>query len=156
VSGSARAQGRAVEELPQLPDAERVELPLTDVTLGGYLWWRDSPIAVITLHGWSQDAASMLDVAREVAPDGTTCLSLSTRGWRDSTGKDDSGRSDPTDLIEVIGWLRERGIERVVLIGFSMGGLIALLTAAHCSRDEAIARVLAGVVAVSPVTHLPT
>lgn len=134
-----------------VPDAERVFFSFPDVELGGYAWWESgrAPL-VILLHGWAEDSYSLAEVARKVHALGVHAVSLSLRGWRGSSGVGDYGRSDPDDLRRVIGVLRARGdVERVLLFGFSMGGLVALLSAAQVDGVD-------GVVAVSPVTHLPS
>lgn len=137
--------------LPAVPDAEHVRFSLPDVELGGYAWWSTgrAPL-VLLLHGWSEDSYSLVDVARKLHGLGVHAVSLSLRGWRGSSGVGDYGRSDPGDLRRVVAQLRERGdVERVLLLGFSMGGLVALLSAAQVDG-------IAGVIAVSPVTHLPS
>lgn len=140
-----------LEVLPEIDDAERVLFTFPDVELGGYAWWVDgrAPV-VILLHGWSEDSFSLAEVARKVRALGAHTVSLSLRGWRGSTGVGDYGRSDPEDLRRVIDQIRARGdVESVGLLGFSMGGLVALLTAARLEDID-------GVIAVSPVTHLPS
>ncbi|MBC7793312.1 MAG: alpha/beta fold hydrolase, partial [Clostridia bacterium] len=47
------------------------------------------------------------------------------------------------DLDAVIGWLGKRGVQRVGLFGSSMGGAVALLTAARDERVVAIATLAA-------------
>lgn len=125
------------ELLPALPEANQVAFELSDVTLGGYIWMpsgtsdRRQPTAVVLLHGWGEDASDLAAVGRKVAGLGEYAISLSMRGWRGSTGIADYGRSDPHDIHRVATSVREQfAVDRISLIGFSMGGLIALLTAA--------------------------
>lgn len=124
--------------LPPLPGAARLTLPLGDVTLGGYLWEQPRPApAVLLLHGWGQDASDMAHPARLFQQAGWHVLSLSQRGWRGSGGCDDYGRSGPGDTLRALAWLRDRPhVTSTVLLGFSLGGLVALLTAvrAHPAR----------------------
>ncbi|GAA5512759.1 hypothetical protein Dcar01_01481 [Deinococcus carri] len=136
-------------DLPPLPDAARLTLPLGDVTLGGYYWMQSRPApAVLLLHGWGQDASHMAHPARLFREAGWHALSLSQRGWRGSGGCDDYGRSGADDMRRALDWLgRQPGVTSALLLGFSMGGLVALLAAsAPCAAR--------GVVAVSAPTDL--
>lgn len=118
-------------DLPVFPDADRLTLPFADVTLGGYLWRQPHAApAALLLHGWGQDASDMACPARLFHQAGWHALSLSLRGWRGSSGCDDYGRSGPGDTLRVLNWLRDRpDVTSTVLLGFSLGGLVALLTA---------------------------
>lgn len=153
--------------LPVLPRADRITFELPDVSLGGYLWMplnsivQTSPTMVVLLHGWGEDAADLVPVGRKVANMGLHAISLSMRGWRGSTGVADYGRSDPGDIRKVATAIRQRfGMKRVVLIGFSMGGLVALLTAAAGSESSTMTDIesseghIDGVVAVSSPVDL--
>lgn len=153
--------------LPAVQGVDRIAFELPDVTLGGYLW-RPSHSAdhgpstmVVLLHGWGEDASELAPVGVNVADMGVHAISLSMRGWRGSTGVADYGRSDPDDIRRVAAAIRYRfGMERVVLIGFSMGGLVALLTAAtdpdssSTSDPDPSGRPIDGVVAVSSPVEL--
>lgn len=118
--------------LPDLPDAERFLLEFEDVRLGGYAWWCEGEApAVLLLHGWGEDASVMAPVARQVREHGLHAVSLSLRGWPGSTGRDDYGISAPKDVGRVLDWVRGRaGASGVVLLGFSMGGVMGALASA--------------------------
>lgn len=120
-------------DLPALPDAARLTLPLGDVTLGGYLWRQPDPApAALLLHGWGQDASDMAAPARVLHAHGWHALSLSLRGWRGSGGCDDYGRSGPGDLGRVLAWLEgQPWVSSTAVLGLSLGGLVALLGAAQ-------------------------
>ncbi|EYB68443.1 hypothetical protein DEIPH_ctg023orf0032 [Deinococcus phoenicis] len=136
-------------DLPPLPGAAALTLPLEDVTLGGYFWAQpQSAPAVLLLHGWGQDASHMAHPARLFRAAGWHALSLSQRGWRGSSGCDDYGRSGAGDVRRALAWLGQQPrVTSTLLLGFSMGGLVALLAAsAPCAAR--------GVVAVSAPTDL--
>lgn len=139
--------------LPALPDATLVSLVFDDVQLGGYAWWgtRAAP-AVLLLHGWGEDASTMAPVARQVRGRGWHAVSLSLRGWRGSSGADDYGRSASQDIGRVLDWLRAQpDVSGVVVVGFSMGGLMAALAAADQEPGAPD-----GLVLVSAPSDLPT
>lgn len=145
--------------LPTLPEAGQVTFALSDVTLGGYRWTpsdttkRRPTTMVVLLHGWGEDASGLAEVGHKVADIGEYAISLSMRGWRGSTGIADYGRSDPHDIRRVAASVRERfEVDRVALIGFSMGGLIALLAAV--ADPDLPASSINGVAAVSSPAEL--
>lgn len=135
-------------ELPDLPDAARVSVDAGDVTLGGYAWWQPGGApAVLLMHGWGQDASSMATPARLLHARGWHAVSLSSRGWLGSGGCDDYGRSGPQDTARALDWLAgQTGVTHTVLLGFSMGGMLALLTTS--TQDTRAS----AVVTVSPPT----
>ncbi|OLV15916.1 alpha/beta hydrolase family protein [Deinococcus marmoris] len=84
---------------------------------------------------------------------GWHALSLSQRGWRGSAGCDDYGLSGPADLGAALEWLTgQPGVKGpLVLLGFSMGGLSALLSVSVPGGQVSCAT---HVVAVSAPTDL--
>ena len=137
--------------LPRLPGAVPVLLEFEDVQLGGYAWWcdRQAP-AILLLHGWGEDASTMAPVARQVLDRGWHAVSISLRGWHGSTGVDDYGLSASLDISRVLAWIRwQPEVSGIVLVGFSMGGLMAALAAA-----DQPAGALDGVVLVNAPTEL--
>ena len=139
--------------LPRLPGAVPVLLEFEDVQLGGYAWWRDRQApAILLLHGWGEDASTMAPVAHQVLERGRHAVSISLRGWHGSTGVDDYGLSASHDISRVLAWIRRQpDVSGIVLVGFSMGGLMAALTAA-----DQPAGALDGVVLVNAPTELPS
>lgn len=131
--------------LPELPGAAALTLHLPGVTLGGYgWWWPEAAPAALLLHGWGQDASHMALPARLFREAGWHAVSLSMRGWRGSSGCDDYGRSGVADTRHALAWLaRQPGVTDVLLLGFSMGGLMALLTASGPSAARAVVAVSA-------------
>lgn len=141
----------AVNHLPDIGGALPVTLDAGDVELGGYTWWDDSVApAILLLHGWGEDASTMAPVAQQVRSHGWHAVSISMRGWPGSGGVDDYGRSAAQDIGRVLAWIRgQPRVSSIVLLGFSMGGLMAALAAAEQERGE-----LAGLTVVSAPSDL--
>ena len=118
--------------LPRLEDAQSVSLSCNDVTLGGYFF--EAPgtgRAVLVLHGWGEDAGVHVPAARHFQRAGYHTLTLSMRGWRGSSGRDDYGLKQVQDTVCALGWLEKRTqAKNLFLYGFSQGGLVALLASA--------------------------
>lgn len=140
-----------VTRLPDISGARPVYLALGDVELGGYAWWGDGVApAILLLHGWGEDASSMAPVARQVRSRSWHAISISLRGWPGSSGLDDYGLSASQDIGRVLAWIRRRPrVASIVVLGFSMGGLMAALAAADQQQGE-----LAGVTVVSAPSDL--
>lgn len=141
----------AVNHLPEMDGALPVTLGLGDVELGGYTWWDDSIApAILLLHGWGEDASTMAPVAHQVRSRSWHAVSISMRGWPGSSGVDDYGLSASKDIGRVLAWIRRQPrVSSVVLLGFSMGGLMAILAAAEEEQGE-----LAGLTVVSAPSDL--
>ncbi|MFF9772586.1 alpha/beta fold hydrolase [Streptomyces sp. NPDC013978] len=105
--------------------------------------------AVLLGHGFGGSKNDVRDQAEDLARDGYAVLTWSARGFGKSTGK--IGLNDPkgevADVSTLIDWLAERpevrldkkGDPRLGMAGASYGGAIALLTAGHDDRVDAIA-----------------
>jgi dienelactone hydrolase len=125
--------------LPDVPGAERVQLPGADgVHLGGYLVrpeaGRPPYPALVLLHGFGRNAWTERHLAELAAASGFKVLVLALRGWLGSGGDSDQGLRQPDDVVSAIDWLRRLpSVDpgRIGLIGSSMGGQIALLAAAR-------------------------
>ena len=134
------------EELPEVPDAEQVRVPGHGVTLGGYLFrpqaGQPPHPALILLHGFAGNAHNLVGLARRASANGYVALALSLRGWLGSEGENDQGLRQPLDVLAAIDWLAKRPMvdaHRIGLVGASMGGQVALLTAAHKPPVRAVA-----------------
>ena len=141
----------AMNHLSDIDGALPVRLGLGDVELGGYAWWDDSIApAILLLHGWGEDASTMAPVAHQVRSRSWHAVSISMRGWPGSSGVDDYGLSTAKDIGRVLAWIkRQPRVSSIVLLGFSMGGLMASLAAAEQKPDE-----LAGLTVVSAPSDL--
>ncbi|WP_309062071.1 alpha/beta fold hydrolase [Streptomyces sp.] len=105
--------------------------------------------AVLLGHGFGGSKDDVRQQAEDLARDGYAVLTWSARGFGGSTGK--IGLNDPegevADVSRLIDWLADRpeveldraGDPRVGMAGASYGGAIALLTAGHDDRVDAIA-----------------
>ncbi|GHH92684.1 alpha/beta fold hydrolase [Streptomyces capillispiralis] len=105
--------------------------------------------AVLLGHGFGGSKDDVRQQAEDLARDGYAVLTWSARGFGKSTGQ--IGLNDPegevADVSRLIDWLAERpevrldedGDPRVGMAGGSYGGAIALLTAGHDGRVDAIA-----------------
>ncbi len=113
-------------------DAQRVEFPATDgVCLRG--WWVPAARPCGTLvfsHGFSGDCSPDLEYAAWLTGEGYNLLYFDHRAHGASGGDLTTlGYLETRDLLGAINFLRQRGIERVGAIGFSMGGAVVLQTA---------------------------
>ncbi|MFI9829816.1 alpha/beta fold hydrolase [Streptomyces sp. NPDC051913] len=105
--------------------------------------------AVLLGHGFGGSKDDVRQQAEDLARDGYAVLTWSARGFGRSTGK--VGLNDPdaevADVSKLIDWLAKQpqvqldkaGDPRVGMAGGSYGGAIALLTAGHDDRVDAIA-----------------
>jgi ABC-2 type transport system ATP-binding protein len=104
--------------------------------------------AVLVAHGFGGTKNSVRGEAEELARAGYAVLSWSARGFGTSTGQValDSPDYEVKDTEQLISWLAKQprvrldgpGDPRVGIAGASYGGGIALLTAAHDRRVDAI------------------
>jgi dienelactone hydrolase/catechol 2,3-dioxygenase-like lactoylglutathione lyase family enzyme len=134
------------DELPDLSDAEKVDVPGHGITLGGYFFKPQAgqpPYpALVLLHGFAGHAHNLAGLARRASANGYATLALSLRGWLGSEGENDQGLRQPLDVLAAIDWLARRPSvdrTRIGLVGTSMGGQVALLTAAHKPPIRAVA-----------------
>jgi dipeptidyl aminopeptidase/acylaminoacyl peptidase len=140
------------------PGRYEVSLPGSGVTLGGILFRpatsEKSQRAIIVLHGWAPEgvpgAPRVQDTARKLSEQGYVALALSMRGWPPSTGRDDCGTQQPDDVVKAADWLATLpsvNADAIGVLGFSLGGQVALLAGARSSRIKAI-------VAYFPITDI--
>ncbi|WP_180903695.1 alpha/beta fold hydrolase [Nonomuraea indica] len=104
--------------------------------------------AVLLAHGFGGSKQSVRGQATRLAQDGYAVLTWSARGFGRSTGQIalNSPDYEVKDVKQLIDWLARRpevlldasGDPRVGIAGGSYGGSIALMTAAHDQRVDAI------------------
>lgn len=118
---------------------EAVRIPADDgVSLAGWLLPRPGTPAVVLLHGYPAEKADLLPLAGALAPQFTTLL-VDHRYFGDSEGRATTlGFRERRDLQRVLDFLEARGATAVGVFGFSLGGAVALLTAADDPRIRAI------------------
>ena len=108
----------------------------------------DGPTGVILAHMRLDDQSSWYPLATELADTGEfTVLTFDFRGFGESEGEKQFDRVD-ADLEAAVQYARRRlGLEKIFLVGASMGGTASLVVAA---RDQ-----VAGVVAISAPSQFP-
>jgi len=140
------------------PGRYEVSLPGSGVTLGGILFRPASTAkllpAIIVLHGWARPgvpgAARVESTARRLSEQGYVALALSMRGWPPSSGWDDCGTRQPDDVAKAADWLAALpgvNADSIGVLGFSLGGQVALLSGTRSDRIKAI-------VAYFPITDV--
>ncbi|WP_157246159.1 CocE/NonD family hydrolase [Nonomuraea typhae] len=125
-------------------DDQRVELDTTFYPPAG----GGKAPAVLLAHGFGGSKLSVRDEAMKLARDGYAVLTWSARGFGRSSGQIalNSPDYEVKDVKQLIDWLAARpevaldkaGDPRVGIAGGSYGGAIALMTAAHDARVDAI------------------
>jgi pimeloyl-ACP methyl ester carboxylesterase len=90
--------------------------------------WLDDPHeAILVLHGYSGSISPDLVEYAPFLRRTANVLGIDFRGHGDSDdGPTTFGLQEVEDLAGALGWLGERGIERVALFGTSMGGMTAI------------------------------
>ena len=109
-----------------------------EITLDGEVgdlraWWldRDSDTAVLVLHGRRRgELIETLRIAPTLLERGYSLLAVAYRNHRGSATSPDGfyhyGFSEYRDVLTGLDFLAERGVSRVVLVGLSAGGVLAL------------------------------
>lgn len=131
------------------PGRHEVSLSGSGVTLGGILFRPASSAkampAIIVLHGWAPEgvpgAPRVEGWAQRLSEQGYVALALSMRGWPPSNGRDDCGAKQPDDVVEAVDWLAALpgvNADFIGVLGFSLGGQVALLAGARSPRIKAI------------------
>jgi pimeloyl-ACP methyl ester carboxylesterase len=89
---------------------------------------RTAEVAYVVGHGFTGSSAAehVQKIARRLAAGGAAVLSLDFRGHGRSRGWSTLGDTEVHDLAAAVAWLRKQGAARVAVVGWSMGGSIAL------------------------------
>lgn len=94
-------------------------------------WSSDPHEAVLLLHGWSGSSAPD---AVEYGPFLRQTAGVLAFDFRGHGGSDDGlttfGMHEVEDIAGALAWLGDRGIDRVAMVGLSMGGLAAIAAVA--------------------------
>lgn len=131
--------------VPLTPDdyklpAEEVTIVTADgLRLAAWLIPRPGAPAVILLHGYPAEKADLLPLAAALHPHFATLL-VDLRYFGKSEGRSTTlGFRERGDLGRAVDFLAERGFARIGVFGFSLGGAVAMLTAAEDRRIRAVA-----------------
>ncbi len=115
--------------------------------LVGVLHGEPNGRAVVSCHGMlsGKDGVKHTRLADELARHGVSMLRFDFAGRGESEGSvfDLSYSNAIEDVDAAIDWLQKLGVTRVGLFGSSMGGAVALLTAARDERVVAVATLAA-------------
>lgn len=94
-------------------------------------WIVDPHEAILLLHGWSGSIAPHLVEYGPFLRRTAGVLGLDFRGHGDSDESPTTfGLREVEDVAGALSWLGERGVERVALVGMSMGGITAIASVA--------------------------
>lgn len=139
-----RGQDQRISVVDGPADDQRIDIDTTFFPPAG----GGKAPAVLLAHGFGGSKQSVRDQAVRLAQDGYAVLTWSARGFGRSTGQIalNSPDYEVKDVKQLIDWLAGRpevaldqaGDPRVGIVGGSYGGAIALMTAAHDARVDAI------------------
>lgn len=123
--------------------------------LRGWAWPARAPVrgTIVALHAGVADSRAWHGCAPAWTDAGWRVVAYDRRGFGDSEWE-----PEPHDHVaDLLAVLDDRGIERAVLLGNSMGGALAVDTAlAHPQRVEALVLVGSAVSGEPPVAHVFT
>jgi uncharacterized protein len=139
--------------LPNREDAGSLGIPYEEVTfpsrmdslgLSGWFFPHEgSTKGIVLVHGKPGHRANpeigLLPLAKDLHDLGFTVLTFDLRGWgRSPKSRFSLGEYEVRDVLGAVDCLKGRGIERVGVIGFSMGGAAAILAAAQDTGIRAL------------------
>jgi pimeloyl-ACP methyl ester carboxylesterase len=99
-----------------------------------------APVALVIAHGFSMTSTDrrLAELAALLADAGRAVYTFDFRGHGQSGGSSTLGDLEMLDLDAVVRFARERGHERLVVVGASMGGFVALRHAAQLGGVDAV------------------
>jgi pimeloyl-ACP methyl ester carboxylesterase len=99
-----------------------------------------APVALVIAHGFSMTSTDrrLVALAALLAEAGRAVYTFDFRGHGRSSGTSTLGDLETRDLDAVVRFARERDHERIVVIGASMGGFVALRHAALFGGVDAV------------------
>jgi uncharacterized protein len=162
-SGDPPAEGSGYWTGHVHPGPEALGLPFREVSIpvpgGAAPAWRIEPAGreasstwAVHIHGWSTDRITALRSVPAAAALGMTSLVVSFRGDGEAPpahgGACTLGMREWEDVDAAVRYAIRNGAERIVLIGWSLGGAIALQLTERSAHRPAIDRV----VLIGPVT----
>jgi pimeloyl-ACP methyl ester carboxylesterase len=100
-------------------------------------------VAFVVCHGFTGSARTphVQRICLQLAERGAAVLAPDFRGHGRSGGRSTAGALEIHDLIAAVGWLREQGFAKVVVLGWSMGGSVALRHAGLGGDADAVVSV---------------
>lgn len=124
-------------------DHEAVRFPATDgVELFGWFLPRPETRRVaVAMHGYRGEMSQVLGISSQLWRAGWNVLLFDFRGrGRSAPAPISMGAWETADLVGALGWIEDRVPDpRVALFGFSMGGVVGLLS----GEDRRVAAVIA-------------
>ena len=154
VDGDTRLQRDAAFSGWYYDAPDQLHLPFTSELIGSALGpcpaWLfpvgDADVWVIQIHGRGVDRTECLRAVPVFHALGITSLLVSYRndgiGPRSRSGTYALGASEWRDVDAAIGFARRRGARRIILMGWSMGGAVALQTALSSAHRDLIAAIV--------------
>jgi fermentation-respiration switch protein FrsA (DUF1100 family) len=137
-----------ITETPAVCGLDYEEIAFTsridELTLyGWYLPADDSDAVIIMVHGAEQNRADpnvkMLDIACGLVEHGYSVLMFDTRGHGESEGdRMSAGYFEVRDLGGAVDYVSGLGFEDIGVLGFSMGGATAIMTAAEDENIDVV------------------
>lgn len=118
-----------------------------------WLFHGDPSIWAIHIHGLGSNKASTLRGVRTTTSLGYTSLAVTYRNSREGprfgNGRSTLGVTEADDVESALAYAIEKGAERVVIIGWSMGAAIALQLASRSHHSD----IIRGLILDSPVLN---
>ena len=106
---------------------------------GWYIKNKSSQATIILLHGFAVDKSDLLDVALFLFNNNFSVLLFDFRAHGESGGENCSlGYFEKLDLRAAVDFLKEKGEKKIGVMGFSMGGMVALLEASQNPNISAV------------------